>query len=171
MINSKLTRNRKPGGHHRGHGMPALVPMIDMLVILVVYMLVHTADYEILPNTKNISIPQSESESKPHESTVMMVTKDTIFVNGTPTAAVADIDAGKAPAMAALKTSLSTETQKLTLAANNDPSKREVTVLADKALPYSLLKKIMLAATAADVGKLSLAVLEKERAYRGPNPG
>ena len=171
MIASRLKRNRKPGGHHRGHGMPALVPMIDMLVILVVYMLVHTADYEILPNSKNISIPQSISESRPHESTVMMVTKDTIFVNGTATVSVADIDAGKAPAMAALKTILSEETKKQTLAATNDPAAREVTVMADKALPYSLLKKIMLAATAADVGKLSLAVLEKERAYTGLNPG
>ncbi len=171
MIASRLTRNRKPGGHHRGHGMPALVPMIDMLVILVVYMLVHTADYEILPNTKNITIPQSISESRPHESTVMMVTKDTIFVNGTATAATADIDAGKATAMAALKTSLSEETKKQTLAATNDPAAREVTVMADKGLPYSLLKKIMLAATAADVGKLSLAVIEKERAYTGLNPG
>ncbi len=171
MISSRLTRNRKPGGHHRGHGMPALVPMIDMLVILVVYMLVHTADYEIMPNTKNISVPQSVSESKPHESTVMMVTKDTIFVNGTPTATVADIDAGKLPAMTALKTSLSTETQKRTVSDKNDPAAREVTVLADKTLPYSVLKKIMMAATAADVGKLSLAVTEKERAFTGLNPG
>jgi biopolymer transport protein ExbD len=151
--------------------MPALVPMIDMLVILVVYMLVHTADYEIMPNTKNISVPQSVSESKPHESTVMMVTKDTIFVNGTPTATVADIDAGKVSAMTALKTSLSTETQKRTVSDKNDPAAREVTVLADKTLPYSVLKKIMMAATAADVGKLSLAVTEKERAFTGLNPG
>ena len=171
MIAARLTRNRKPGGHHRGHGMPALVPMIDMLVILVVYMLVHTADYEILPNTKNITIPQSESESRPHESTVMMVTRDTIFVNGTPTASVADIEAGAAPAMAALRTSLSAETQKRTLLQPNDAAAREVTVMADKTLPYGLLKKIMLTATAADVGKLSLAVIEKERAFRGLNPG
>ncbi len=171
MISARLRGKRKPGGHHRGHGMPALVPMIDMLVILVVYMLVHTADYEILPNSKNISIPQSVSESRPHESTVMMVTRDTIFVNGAPTATVADIDAGAAPALAALRTSLTAETQKRTLLAPNDPSAREVTVMADKQLPYSLLKKIMLTATAADVGKLSLAVIEKERAYHGPNPG
>jgi biopolymer transport protein TolR len=171
MIAARLTRNRKPGGHHRGHGMPALVPMIDMLVILVVYMLVHTADYEILPNTKNITIPQSESESRPHESTVMMVTRDTIFVNGTPTASVAEIEAGAAPAMAALRTSLSAETQKRTLLQANDAAAREVTVMADKSLPYGLLKKIMLTATAADVGKLSLAVIEKERAFRGLNPG
>jgi hypothetical protein len=70
-----------------GHGMSGLIPMIDIFVILVVYMLVHTADYEILPNTKNISIPESVSESKPRQSTVMMVTRDTVFVNGVPSAA------------------------------------------------------------------------------------
>ena len=36
--------------------------MIDMLTILVVYLLVHAADTEILPNSKNITIPQSISE-------------------------------------------------------------------------------------------------------------
>ncbi len=171
MIASRLKRNRRPGGHHGGHGMPALVPMIDMLVILVVYMLVHTADYEILPNTKNISIPQSVSESRPHESTVLMVTRDTIFVNGTPTARVEDVEAGAPGATDSLMQSLKAETQKRTLLQPNDPAAREVTVMADKGLPYSLLKKIMMAATAADIGKMSLAVIEKERAYRGPNPG
>jgi biopolymer transport protein ExbD len=171
MIASRLKRHRKPGGHHSGHGMPALIPMIDMLVILVVYMLVHTADYEILPNTKNISIPQSVSESRPHESTVLMITRQTVFVNGMAVATVADLDAGAEPAIAALRASLTAETQKRTLLQPNDPSAREVTVMADKTLPYSLLKKVMMTATAADIGRMSLAVIEKERAYRGPNPG
>ena len=171
MIQARLKRNRQPGGHNpRGHGMPALIPMIDMLVILVVYMLVHTADYEILPNTKNISIPQSIAESRPHESTVMMVTRDTIFVNGVATATVADLDTGAAPALNALRASLKAETEKSTVLHPNDPEAREVTVMADKSLPYSLLKKIMMTATAADIGKLSLAVIEKERAVRGPSP-
>jgi len=171
MIASRLKRHRKPGGHHSGHGMPALIPMIDMLVILVVYMLVHTADYEILPNTKNISIPQSVSESRPHESTVLMITRQTVFVNGTAVATVADLDAGAASAIDSLRATLTAETQKRTLLQPNDPSAREVTVMADKTLPYSLLKKIMMTATAADIGRMSLAVIEKERAYRGPNPG
>jgi biopolymer transport protein TolR len=154
MSRSARKRGRRSGGGGGGHGMPALVPMIDMLVILVVYMLVHTADYEILPNTKNISIPQSVSESKPHESTVMMVTRDMIFVNGKPTVKAADIEADVAEAKEALQASLKEETQKLTLLK-----------------PYSMLKKIMMTATAADIGKMSLAVIEKEQAYRGPNPG
>jgi biopolymer transport protein TolR len=170
MISARLKRNRRPGGHRGGHGMPALIPMIDMLVILVVYMLVHTADYEILSNTKNIQIPQSISESRPREATLMMVTRETVYVNGQVTATVADLDAGAPPAVDALRVALSSETQKRTLLHPNDPEAREVTVMADKALPYSVLKKIMLTATAADVGKLSLAVLEKERAFRGPSP-
>jgi biopolymer transport protein ExbD len=151
--------------------MPALVPMIDMLVILVVYMLVHTADYEILPNSKNISIPQSISESRPHESTVMMVTRDTVFVNGRPTASVADLTAAVPQAVDALKAALAEETRRKTLLSPTDASAREVTVMADKSLPYSLLKTIMSTAVAADVGKLSLAVMEKEQAYHGPGAG
>ena len=42
--------------------------------------------------------------------------------------------------------------------------------MADKDLPYSFLKKIMATCTAADYGKVSLAVLEKEREYSGPGP-
>lgn len=169
MIASKLKRNRKPGGHTGGgHGMPALIPMIDMLVILVVYMLLHTADYEILPNTKNITIPQSISESKPRESLVMMVTRDTVFVNGVPTAKVAELDAAPELVVESLRAKLAEESQKRMLRTPNDEGAREITVLADKELPYRVLNKIMRTASAADIGKLSLAVIEKERVFSGP---
>jgi biopolymer transport protein TolR len=171
-MKTPLKRTRRGrGGGDSGHGMPALVPMIDMLVILVVYMLVHTADYEILPNTKNISIPQSDSESRPRESTVMMITRDTIFVDGQPTAQVSELDAGSAPAFESLRKALSAETQKVAQLRPDDPAAKEVTVMADRTLPYSLLKKIMMAATSADVSKMSLAVIEKERAVAAPNRG
>jgi biopolymer transport protein ExbD len=172
MSFASLKRGRRRGrSGDSGHGMPALVPMIDMLVILVVYMLVHTADYEILPNTKNISIPQSDSEARPHETTVMMVTRDTVYVDGQVVATVAALEAGDAPALAALKLALTTETQKVFELRPDDPTAREVTVMADRTLQYSLLKKIMMAATAADVTKMSLAVIEKERAVSAPNRG
>jgi biopolymer transport protein ExbD len=38
---------------------------------------------------------------------------------------------------------------------------REVTIVADKALPYRLVRKVMATSTAASYGKLSLAVLQK----------
>lgn len=173
MISARLKRHHRRKGHAGGaasaggHGMSGLIPMIDIFVILVVYMLVHTADYEILPNTKNISIPESVSESKPRQSTVMMVTRDTVFVNGVPTAQVADLATASTGAVDALRERLVAESQRRMLAAPNDESVREITVMADKTLPYSVLKTILTTATAADIGKVSLAVVEREKAYTG----
>ena len=57
MIRTGMRRHARHGKGGGGHGPLALMPMIDMLTILVVYLLVHAADMEILPNSKNISIP------------------------------------------------------------------------------------------------------------------
>jgi biopolymer transport protein ExbD len=147
--------------------MSGLIPMIDIFVILVVYMLVHTADYEILPNTKNIAIPESVSEAKPRQSTVLMITKDTVFVNGVATARVAEMADGSPAAVEALRAKLAAESQKRRLIQPQDATSREVTVMADKGLPYSVLKAVLTTASAADIGKVSLAVIERERAFTG----
>ncbi len=53
-----------------------------MMTILVVFLLAHTAEVDILPNTKNISIPQSISDRKPSAAVVVMITKDSLYVDG-----------------------------------------------------------------------------------------
>jgi len=168
MIAARLKRHRKPA--HRGgfHGMSSLIPMIDMLTILVVYLLVHAADYEVLPNSKSIQIPQSMSEMKPRETVTVLITKKSLFVNGVELAAVADLRARPDAVIEPLRKVLRTEADKRLLKDKDDPTSHEVTVLADKDLPYSFLKKVLSTCTAAEYGKVSLAVLERERAYRGP---
>ena len=173
MISARLRQNRKPGGRGRSragggsHGMSSLIPMIDMLMILVVYLLVHAADYEILPNTKSIQIPQSMSESKPRETVTVMITKEALFVNGTELASVEELRARRQPVIEPLRQVLVAEAGKRLLKDKDDPTSHEVTVLADKDLPYSFLKTILSTCTAAEYGKVSLAVLERERAYSG----
>src|SRR3954465_6326183 len=79
MTPYRIKQHRKRS-HHGSH--MALVPFIDMLTMLVVFLLLHSSDVEILPNTKNISIPQSVADLKPRETVVIMVTKEDILVNG-----------------------------------------------------------------------------------------
>ena len=43
-------------------------------------------------------------------------------------------------------------------------AQREVTVMAEKSLPYSLLRRIVASCSAADYSKVSLAVVEREQA-------
>ena len=41
---------------------------------------------------------------------------------------------------------------------------REVTIMGDKSLPYDLLKRVMASCTAADYGRISLAVMQRPAA-------
>jgi biopolymer transport protein ExbD len=173
MISARLRQNRNPVRRGRkrdatSHGMSSLIPMIDMLTILVVYLLVHAADYEILPNTRSIQIPQSMSETKPRETVTVLITREALFVNGAELASVAELRARPEAVIEPLRRVLRTEADKRLLKDKDDPTSHEVTVLADKDLPYSFLKKILSTCTAAEYGKVSLAVIERERAYRGP---
>ena len=64
MIRAGLLRDARHGKVGGSHGPLTLVPMIDILTILVVYLLVHAADAEILSNPRNVSMPMSVSDLK-----------------------------------------------------------------------------------------------------------
>src|SRR6202023_1275396 len=97
----KRHRQRRHGANHF-----ALIPFIDMMTILVVFLLAHTADVDILPNTKNISIPQSISDRKPSAAVVVMVTRDSVFVDGVFVGSLNEVIANQGPFFAPLKTAL-----------------------------------------------------------------
>jgi biopolymer transport protein TolR len=156
----KRHRQRRHGANHF-----ALIPFIDMMTILVVFLLAHTAEVDILPNTKNISIPQSLSDRKPSAAVVVMVTKDSVFVDGQLVGSVSDVVANQGASFEPIKTALLAQNARsLKTAEQTDASKREVTIMGDKSTPYSVLKKIMLSCSEAEYGKVSFAVVERERA-------
>jgi biopolymer transport protein ExbD len=144
----------------------ALVPFIDMLTMLVVFLLLHSSEVEILPNTKNISVPQSIADLKPHETVVIMVTTDDLLVNGRVVGKVADIVKFGPDQMIIplLRDALKEQNDSiLREAARENIAEREVTIMGDKSTPFSVLKRVMATATAADYGKVSLAVIQRER--------
>ena len=164
MIGKSLRRNTRHGKTGGGHGPLALIPMIDMMTILVVYLLVHTADMEILPNSKNITIPLSSSEQKPRETTVVLVTRDMLYVNDEPVLSVAELGAAPDPVIEPLRAALGRQAAGVI---EGSEARREVTVMAEKSLPYSVLRKIVATSSAAEYTKVSLAVVEREVSYAG----
>ena len=156
----KRHRQRRHGASHF-----ALVPFIDMMTILVVFLLAHTAEVDILPNTKSIAIPQSISDRKPSAAVVVMVTKDSVFVDGVLVGSLQEVVANQGPFFAPLKTALMAQNDRTLRGAQQvDIAKREVTIMGDKSTPYSVLKKIMMTCSEAEYGKVSFAVVERERA-------
>jgi biopolymer transport protein ExbD len=108
------------------------------------------------------------SETKPRETVTVLITKEALFVNGAELASVAELRARPEAVIEPLRQVLVKEAGKRVLKDKDDPTSHEATVLADKDLPYSFVKKILSTCTAAQYGKVSLAVLERERAYGGP---
>ena len=157
-------KKHRQRSHHGSH--MALVPFIDMLTMLVVFLLLHSSDAEILPNTKNIQIPESIADLKPHETVTIMVTKDQLLVNGRVVGQVAEVAALPAdkliiPDLQAALREQNDRIQRET--AKEDLAEREITIMGDKNTPFSVLKRVMATATASDYGKVSLAVIQRER--------
>jgi biopolymer transport protein ExbD len=165
MTPYRIKRHRKRLPIAEGGSHMTLVPFIDMLTILVVFLLVHTSDVDVLPNSKNISIPESISDKKPRPTVVVMITKDDLLVDGRSVARVAEVISSQDAVIQPLKVALQSQADSvLADAAKQDLADREVTILGDRGTPYSVLRKVMATCTDADYGKVSLAVIERERA-------
>ena len=145
-----------------------LIPMIDILSVLVAFLLVYSTDVEVLQNTKGVTIPQSRTEVRPKQSVVVMITKDAVLVQGEPVASLAEVSDPHTQLVEPLRKVLQRPITGLDAAARDEAlTSREVTVMADKDLPYEVLRKVLATCTAAAYGKISLAVMQKEEPVGG----
>ncbi|MGJ8668218.1 MAG: ExbD/TolR family protein [Oceanococcus sp.] len=139
-----------------------LVSLMDIFTILVFFLLAQSAAVEVLPNTDKLELPTSLAEEHARETVLIMVTSEDILVNGQ--SAMKTSEALRSSDLSALQTALEAQAQRIVKVGDGDENDRgEVTIMADKGLPYSLLKKVMLACTKAQYGLLSFAVLQKDQ--------
>lgn len=141
-----------------------LIPMIDILSVLVSFLLVYSTEVEVVQNTKSIEIPESIVTAKPRETVVVMLTKDELFVQGERVASIAEVRASESLIIAPLSEALKRPRLIGQKMAEKELAEREVTVMADKSLPYEILKKVMSTCTDADFGKISFATMQKDKA-------
>jgi len=142
-----------------------LIPLIDIMSVMVAFLLVYSADVEVVQNSKGVQIPQSIVEEHPKQSVVVMITKDQLFVQGELVTSVDEIRAARTPLIDPLSDVLTRPMLGSEGAAADvatDLASREITVIADKSLPYDVLKRVMSTCTREGYGRISLAVLEKE---------
>jgi biopolymer transport protein ExbD len=155
--------------HHKGkrkHVIINLVAMIDMLTVLVFFLLVYsTEQVTVVPDRKDVQLPESISDTQIRNTVVVIVGEQDILVHGRSVARIDEILAADDPIIWALRAELEAdETNMLQLAALPEEERiaaRQVTIMADKELPFILLRKVMATSTAAGYGQLSLAVMQK----------
>jgi len=155
-------RMKRMTGSKKKTGGLSLVSLMDVFTILVFFLLTNSATDEVLKDPKDINLPEAVIESKPRETIVIFVSSKEILMQGEHIMSTSDALADKRDVLAPIKNKLLEQRDKIIgVSTKAVADSKEVTVLADKKVPFMLLKKVMSSSTAAGYGKISLAVIQK----------
>jgi biopolymer transport protein ExbD len=125
-------------------------------------LLVNSGSVEILDAPKEVTLPESRVETKPRETVVIFVSKDQVLVQGEAVALVEDILNGEPEAVDPITWRLAELKENVfgpsTLAVADS---LEVTILADRTVPFTVIRQIMSTCTGEGYENVSLAVIQK----------
>ncbi len=155
---NETRRMRRMGRNNRrdeGLGLN-LIPMMDVLTVLVLFLLFHSFNGE-LPEQR-IELPDSVVETRPRETLAIVVSPEAVMVQGTPVVNTSELYGDRIGMVVQIKERLEELERDIGATA---PGSKEITLLADKTIPFKVLKKIMSTCTASGYGRISLAVVQK----------
>lgn len=160
MTNSR--RMRRMGRNKRKVAGLNLTALMDVFTILVFFLLFHSSNGDILEAPKEIKLPDSVVEAKPRETVVITVSPDIVLVQGQAAVSTPELLDDRAGSVAGITERLEQlERNIIGISTKTVAENKEVTILADKTIPFKALKKIMSICTGFGYGKISLAVIQK----------
>ncbi len=139
-----------------------LTSLMDVFTILVFFLLVNSGTAEVLETPKQVVLPESKVENKPRETVVIFVGKEDIIVQGEAVIATNEILTSKDSDIKAITERLAL-VQKRIIGPNTQfvAGSQEITILADKTIPFSIIQKVMATCTGQGYERVSLAVIQK----------
>jgi biopolymer transport protein ExbD len=144
-----------------------LTSLMDVFTILVFFLLVNSGSVEVLDAPREVTLPESIVESKPRETVVIFISPDEILVQGESAGLVEQVLQGDQLPLQNVQNRLAQLSERvigtstMTVAAT-----KEVTILADKSVPFTVVRQIMSTCTGAGYENVSLAVIQKGAAQQ-----
>jgi biopolymer transport protein ExbD len=139
-----------------------LTSLMDVFTILVFFLLFHSGNGEAVEAPKQIKLPDSVVETKPRETVVILVSPEMVLVQGEAVAKTPDLLDDKEEQIPGITDRLEQLKRNIIgISTKTAVQSKEVTILADKTIPFRVLKKIMSTCTASGYGRISLAVIQK----------
>ena len=139
-----------------------LTSLMDVFTILVFFLLVNSGSVELLEAPKDVKLPESRVETKPRETVVIFISPEDVLVQGEIVARTADILGGNNDLVGPISARLAEMKENIvgpsTMAA---AASQEVTILADKSVPFIVIRKVMSTCTGEGYENVSLAVIQK----------
>jgi biopolymer transport protein TolR len=143
-----------------------LVSLIDVFTILIFFLLSGASGVEALVSPKAVHLPAANAEQAPKETVVLVVAGDEIMADGRVVATVKQVMASPDDLIPGLKAELDVlATRQAVRTENKDKIQTDgqaVTIMADKDIPYQLLKRLMVTCAKANFSDVSLAVRRRD---------
>ncbi|RLJ22400.1 biopolymer transporter ExbD [bacterium endosymbiont of Escarpia laminata] len=162
----KMSRRAKRMQRHhkrnRGRGGINLVSLMDIFTILVFFLLVNSSEVQVLPNAKALKLPESSAQQRAKETMVLMLNTQEIRLQGEVVVQLDRLADSTTEMIEPLRQALDERVKIALPAAGKDAdSTGEITIMADRQVPYSLLKRVMLTCAESEFGNISLAVVRR----------
>lgn len=158
----KSRRIRRMGRNRNKATGLLLTSLMDIFTILVFFLLFHSSGSDVQEPPKDIHLPESVIESKPRETVEITVSTDAVIVQGKPVISTSDLLVAEAETVVEITERLEQlERNIIGISTKAVVESKEVTILADKTIPFKALKKIMSTCTGSGYGRISLAVIQK----------
>jgi biopolymer transport protein ExbD len=139
-----------------------LTPLMDVFTILVFFLLFHSYGGDIMEAPKQIELPDSVVETKPRETVMIMVSPEVVVVQGKAVISTAELLEDRVGPITEIAERLKQlESNIIGISTKTVAESKEVTVLADKSIPFRVLKRIMSTCTGSGYGRISLAVIQR----------
>lgn len=136
-----------------------LVSLMDIFTILLLFLLIHVSgEAEEIPLPEIVNLPLSTSITRPEPTTTVYITPDEILVDYKKVASVKDVLQAEEVYIHSLERALQTQAMSED---EGDNSKGKVIIMGDKAIPFTLLKKVMYSCARAGYPVITLAVIQK----------
>lgn len=137
----------------------SLVALMDIFTILVFFLLLNSGESQTLEDAKFVKLPDSSAEKSPYSELVLHVGLDEVWLDNEKVVDVADISLSEDEPIVALSEALQNFVKKR---GEQNLFEEEfgfsVTIMADQAVPYALLKSVMATCSGQDFRDISLAV-------------
>lgn len=140
----------------------SLTSLMDVFTILVLYLLVNQSTGTVLDPPKDITLPDSIVDVAPRETLLVSVSDEQVVVDGVLTATVQEILASEDDVIESIRDRVALKKESaLDKAGQAVNENTEVTIMANRAVHFKVMKRVMTSCTAAGFTKIALAVNQK----------
>ena len=164
---AKIRRTRRSDGLLGGRSPVLLTPLVDMFTILLIFLLMsYSTGGQLMYMAQHILMPESLSREQLEPAVEVAVATDRIYVDGE--VIMDDLSewyTDKKLLMPVLYENLKRKALKFKKMEEEVPLFHfagKITVQADRALPFHVLKKVLYTADRADFPRISLAVYQRD---------